>query len=112
MTNHIQNNYNIKVSRSIISRHLGEMGYSYRNIGYSNDLSRAKLVQVRKLYAEIMKPLIERRETLIYLDEMSCCFREGKEGPQMTVSIVVACTIYGVLYFHLQDGFINRHRFY
>lgn len=88
------------------------MGYSYKNVAHTSVMTKAKLESVRGTYAEIMKPLLLRKETLIYIDELSCCFREPNQAEETVISILIACTIYGVLYFHLQDGFITRARFY
>ena len=112
MTEYIETRFSKKFSRSIISRHLGEMGYSYKNVSHGNSNNETKFLKMRKTYAEIMKPLIERNETFIYIDEMSCCEKEVEGREPRTVSILIACTIYGVLYFHIQEGFINRERFY
>ena len=59
-----------------------------------------------------MKKLIERNETLIYVDEMSCCTNEIEGDKPKTISVLIACTIHGVLFCHLQDGFVDRDRFY
>jgi hypothetical protein len=88
------------------------MGYSYKNVAHTPITNKAKLESVRETYAEIMRPLLVRKETLIYIDEMSCCFRESNKEEETAISILIACTIYGVLYFHLQDGFITRERFH
>ena len=57
-----------------------------------------------------MKPLIENNETLIYIDEMSCCM-ESQDGPKI-ISILVACSIFGLMYYNIQEGFYDRVKFY
>jgi hypothetical protein len=113
MTAYIETRYNKRFSRSIISRHLGEMGYSYKNVSQGSDYKDdAKFNKIRKTYAEIMCPLFERDEKLIYFDEMSCYTGEEEEGKPKVISIMVACTSQGVLFTHMQEGFFTREHFF
>ena len=59
-----------------------------------------------------MLPLIEKNETLIFADELSCCFSNGPDNQNNIVSVLLACTIHGVLFFHIQEGFFHRQQFY
>ena len=54
------------------------MGYSYKNVtkSKSNLNEENRFLKIRKMYSEVMKPLIDRGETLIFIDEMSCCINE------------------------------------
>jgi hypothetical protein len=55
-----------------------------------------------------MLPLIEKNETLIFADELSCCFFSGPDNQNSIISVLLACTIHGVLFFHIQEGFFHR----
>ncbi len=63
MTEYIESNYGIKFSRSIISRHLGEMGYSYKNVSKHQQYnsSESKYDQLKKIYSYIILPLIQAK---------------------------------------------------
>ena len=43
---------------------------------------------------------------------MSCCTNEIEGDRPRTISIVIACTIHGVLFCHLENGFVDRDKFY
>lgn len=89
------------------------MGYSYKNISggiYTNNGS--KLEKIKKIYAEIIWPLIESNQTLIYLDEMSCCVRGSDPDHPAVVSVMIAASELGILYLQIQNGFVTRDKFF
>lgn len=78
------------------------MGFSYKNVtGGLHANNGNKLEKIKKIYAEIMWPLIESRQTLIYFDELSCCVRDSNPDNPVVITVVIAASVHGVLYFHL-----------
>ena len=66
---HILHRHGKKFSRSIISRHLGEMGFSYKNQKTSTvDSNKSKFKQLRQYYARMVLPIIHRGAHLVYID--------------------------------------------
>lgn len=84
LSDYIQRVWNRKYSRSIISRHLCEMGYSYRTknlplhphppTSHSHPHShRPTIASSRRIYASILHPLLdEPRLLVLFLDELAC----------------------------------------
>jgi len=73
LSSYIHKKHSKKFSRSIISRHLGEMGYSYKNIT-NNPLekNKPKYKEIRRIYAVLMMPIVLSTTTVVYIDELAC----------------------------------------
>jgi transposase len=70
----IEQNYGVTLSRSIISRHLGEMGYSYKNIKAKPvpNKNSPNIKEIRTQYALALSFMRERKGyRVLFLDE---CF--------------------------------------
>ncbi len=74
LSEYIYNKHNKRFSRSIISRHLGEMGYSYKNLKSSPiEKNKPKFKETRKVYADIVYPYLSSPGVVaLYIDELAC----------------------------------------
>lgn len=112
-----------KFSRSIISRHLGEMGYSYKNLKSSPiEKNKPKYKETRRVYADIVYPyLTSPGVTILYMDELACnvaTFQRRRisfnpkdlyqENANDYVSLMVGATIDGIMIFQIKVGFYSQ----
>lgn len=121
LSKYIEEKYNRKLSRSIISRHLGEMGYSYKNIKNAPfNKNSPSIKEVRKEFFRMLCPLIsERRAKVLFLDH--CAFLPTDfparhhsapelsplargEGECLITALLLASFEEGVVDFRLRDG--------
>lgn len=59
-------------SRSIISRHLTEMGYSFNNIKpFPLEKNSGKYIEARRLFAKIIESYAEDESNFIFADEVA-----------------------------------------
>ncbi len=67
LANYIKNNYGRILSRSIISRHLGEMGYSYKNVKERPVNKNAQHIkELRKKFAVALTLLRDKLFSEVY----------------------------------------------
>ena len=80
------------------------MGYSYKNVSKPQVSSQleSKYDQLKKIYANIIWPLVQANETFIFIDELCCSFVPAYGHVFEAITILIACTAHGVLYFHIQ----------
>lgn len=115
-----------KFSRSIISRHLGEMGYSYKNLKSSPiEKNKPKYKETRRVYADIVYPYLSSPGVVVfYIDELACnvaTFQRRRvsfnpkelyqENASDYVSLMVGATTEGILFFQIKHGFYNQQDF-
>lgn len=59
LAKYILREFRVSYPRSVIGRHLSEMGYSSNNIkAFPLEKNGAKCISLRKLYAHILEPLL------------------------------------------------------
>jgi transposase len=67
LATHIKNNYGKVLSRSIISRHLGEMGYSYKNIkSKPTNRNSPHIKELRKKFSAAFCLLRDKYQAYVY----------------------------------------------
>jgi hypothetical protein len=104
-------------SRSIISRHLKELGFTTKYCSHiPTDRTDPEHVLNRRVYANILLPFMSSSSTLIFIDEQAVFYGEfarKRLPPRPTdseaddyVSVIVSSTAEEVIDFH-----IVRHRF-
>lgn len=68
------------LSRSIISRHLQDMGYSFNNMrNLTMEKNNPKYISIRKNFANIMDNNVEVTSPLIFIDEFAFCINLFKK---------------------------------
>ena len=123
LADYIEAMYNNRYSRSIISRHLGEMGYSYKNLKSSpTEKHNPEYVKTRRIYSDIAYPYLSSDTSkVLFIDELACnlsAFQRKKtsglpkeDNPMEYTSIMLGVTTERIVYYETKQGFFNGEEF-
>lgn len=103
------------------------MGYSYKNLKVTPiDKNKPKYKEIRKIYAKFLTPIFNHGCLFVYVDELACSLSnfikkkggsgeikkiEGLRDEEEYVSVLIAASAEGVLYYQVKSGFMNRYDF-
>lgn len=127
LAKYILREFRVSYPRAIIGRHLNEMGYSSNNIkAFPLEKNGARCISLRRIYANIIEPLLVNPTLLIYVDEAAFSrnlFRvktsytpyeydkQKRETEEDYVSVMVAMSSERIVYYHIREGFYQKADF-
>lgn len=104
-----------------MSRHLGDMGYSYRNVRKDKGRNDPKVKEVRKLYADCVMPVLRRDEVVMFVGETLFALENSVQEEQdkaeektmshrveECMSVIAIIHENGLMYSALKEGIIGR----